>query len=54
MVKAPPVLTMDLKLGNLCNPKGSEEDFVYNDLNEFIGKESKAFLIKAVYRSEIQ
>lgn len=37
LVKAPPVLTLDLKLGNLCNPE-NPDDFLYNDLVEFIGK----------------
>ena len=30
LVKAPPVLTLELKLGNLCNP-GSRDDFLYSD-----------------------
>lgn len=38
LVTAPPVLTMDVKLGNLCNPKGDLSDFVYNDLTDYLGK----------------
>jgi hypothetical protein len=37
LIKAPPILTLDIKLGNLCNPK-SPYDFEYNDLLEFMGK----------------
>lgn len=39
LVKAPPIMTLELKLGNLCNPK-NPEDFLYNDLLEFMGKYS--------------
>ena len=38
LVTAPPVLTMDVKLGNLCNPKGDITDFVYEDLQDYLGK----------------
>jgi hypothetical protein len=37
LVKAPAILTMDIKLGNLCNPE-NPDDFLYNDLIEFMGK----------------
>lgn len=37
LVTAPPILTMDVKLGNLCNPK-EPYDFIYNDLHEYLGK----------------
>ena len=37
LVKAAPVLTLDIKLGNLCNPE-HPDDFLYNDLNEVMGK----------------
>jgi hypothetical protein len=29
---------MDVKLGNLCNPKGDITDFVYEDLQDYLGK----------------
>jgi hypothetical protein len=29
---------MDVKLGNLCNPKGDISDFVYDDLKDYLGK----------------
>jgi hypothetical protein len=38
LVTAPPILTMDVKLGNLCNPKGDITDFVYEDLQDYLGK----------------
>jgi len=38
LVTAPPILTMDVKLGNLCNPKGDITDFVYEDLQVYLGK----------------
>lgn len=38
LVTAPPVLTLDVKLGNLCNPKGDIEDFVYDDIQDYLGK----------------
>jgi len=37
LIKSPPVFTLDLKLGNLCNP-ADPDDFLYSDLNEFMGK----------------
>ena len=37
LVKAPPVLTLEIKLANLCNPE-QPEDFLYSDLIEFMGK----------------
>ena len=37
LVQAPPVLTMETKLGNLTNPS-DPFDFKFNDLNEFLGK----------------
>jgi hypothetical protein len=36
LIKAPPVLTLEVKLGNLCNPS-DPDDFLYSDLNEFMG-----------------
>jgi hypothetical protein len=38
LVTAPPILTLDVKLGNLCNPKGDLTDFVYDDLEDYLGK----------------
>lgn len=37
LVQAPPVLTMETKLGNLTNPT-DPFDFKFNDLSEFLGK----------------
>lgn len=38
LVTAPPVLTMDAKLGILRMKNSIGEDFIYNDLNEYLGK----------------
>jgi hypothetical protein len=53
LVKAPPILTLDIKLGNLCNPEHTD-DFLYNDLIEFMGKQSSlSKILGARYNNEI-
>ena len=37
LVEAPPVLTLEIRLGNLCNLQ-EPYDFKFNDLNEILGK----------------
>ena len=37
LVEAPPVLTLEIRLGNLCNAQ-EPYDFKFNDLNEILGK----------------
>ena len=51
LVTAPPVLTMDVKLGNLCNPKGDVSDFVYDDLQDYLGKLD---LASSFFRTSVQ
>lgn len=44
LVQAPPILTMDTKLGNLTNPS-NPFDFKFNDLNEYLGKIIENFIM---------
>ena len=49
LIKAPPVLTLQLELGNLR--RSSKNDFVYSDYSTFMGKTIFLTIIIHIYLS---